>query len=86
LTPRLVQFLLATAGNENVSTFTGEEFCRGKADALRAPGNDSQFPLQFSHFILSAGRVDAGSVRLPSRGYCVRTPANQALIAAHSIG
>jgi hypothetical protein len=36
--------------------------------------------------ILSAGRVDAGSVRLPSRGYRVRTPANQAPIAAHSIG
>jgi hypothetical protein len=42
--------------------------------------------LQFAHFILSAGRVDAGSVRLPSRRYRVRTPANQAPIAAHSIG
>jgi hypothetical protein len=42
--------------------------------------------LQFTHFTLSAGRVDAGSVRLPSRGYRVRTPANQAPIAAHSIG
>ncbi len=39
-----VKFLLATAGNEDVSTFTGEEFCRGEADTLRASGNDSHFP------------------------------------------
>jgi hypothetical protein len=69
-----------------MSAFTGEKCCRGKADTLSAPGNDSHFSLQFSHLILSAGRVDAASVRLPSRGYCVRTPANQALIVAHSIG
>jgi hypothetical protein len=82
----LFKFLLATASNKNMSTFTGEEFCSGEADTLSAPGNDSHFPLQFAHFILSAGRVDAGSVCLPSRGYRVRTPTNQAPIAAHSIG
>src|ERR1700694_6285467 len=32
-----------------MSTFTGEEFCRCEADTLSASGNDSHFPLQFTH-------------------------------------
>src|SRR5882757_7140602 len=40
---------MATASNENVSTLTGEEFCRGEPDTLSTSGNDSHFPLQFTH-------------------------------------
>jgi hypothetical protein len=43
------KFLLATASNKDMSTLTGEEFCRGEADTLSTAGNDSHFPLQFTH-------------------------------------
>src|SRR5882672_5149075 len=49
----LCKLLLAPAGNEDVGTFTGEELCRGDADTLGTSGDDSHFPLQFTHGSLS---------------------------------
>src|SRR5258708_18129198 len=46
----LVELLLATAGDEDVGTFSDEKFCRSQPNPFRAPGDDCDFPLQLLTF------------------------------------
>ena len=43
----LIQFFLAAAGNENIGAFRDKSFCRCKADAAGAAGDDGRFPFKF---------------------------------------
>ncbi|SPF34315.1 hypothetical protein SBA4_1480009 [Candidatus Sulfopaludibacter sp. SbA4] len=43
----LIQFFLAAASNENICAFRDKSFCRCKADAAGAAGNDGCFPFEF---------------------------------------
>src|ERR1700731_49459 len=45
----LIEFLLATAGNENVRTLLDEELGASQADSRGAAGDDCHFTLQLSH-------------------------------------
>src|ERR1700730_16105774 len=45
----LIEFLLATARNENVGTLLDEELGAGQADSRGAAGDNCHFALQLSH-------------------------------------
>src|SRR6202043_4216906 len=45
----LIEFLLATAGDEDVRAFFNEELGGSQADSGRAPGDDRYFALQLTH-------------------------------------
>src|ERR1700679_1116599 len=49
----LVEFLLATAGDENIGALFDEKFCRSQSNPFRAPGDQSDLALKlFGHFFL----------------------------------
>src|ERR1700688_2744198 len=45
----LVEFLLATARDEDIRTLSDEKLCRSQPNPFRAPGDDGHFSLQLAH-------------------------------------
>ena len=66
----LVEFLLATARDEDISTFFGEQLCRGKSNSFGTAGDDCYFTLQFLIF---------GHRPFPLL-QCLRAPLSQTLV------
>src|SRR5262249_49476667 len=46
---RCIQFMLTASGNENISAFADEPFCRCKTDAARATVNECDFSFELAH-------------------------------------
>src|SRR3981081_2498123 len=47
----LIEFLLTTSGDEDVSTFSDEKFCRGEPYPGRAACDDCHFSLQSTQWL-----------------------------------
>jgi hypothetical protein len=45
----VVELLPLPSHDEDIRTFCDEEFCRGKSDPGRTPGDDRHFALQLAH-------------------------------------
>ena len=63
----LIEFLLATARDEGIHTFFGEQLCRSQSNPFGAAGDDCYFPPQL-HYLRSSTFPFVPSTRISTLG------------------